>query len=756
MSKRLPNQGKKDTRKEVIKRIDAQVSEVSKQLKERILQNPHLHRQGGRDNVIVESISVKGACVPEKEMCTFAVEGIFKYQNKQYRATDLIPIRVGDICNGLQKRPSIPLNELAFLEQDGDDNEYIAKRILSKVAVKVPEIISEMYRQVMNNQFTDVEQVMRDNSGRYRGVISAQRFIRQLDQDKERAWKKRFQAALNDYLYKPPNAKYSLNCASIEFTAISDTNIEVRYKIEKRNSYCPSEKIDSSFVITLPSCEDYESLRNAFNRAVQKKIISIVQELWGQNSQYAERYDYKTCLAMSNINPISASVARLIGECLKPCEQKIDGPYVAVVGRRGNEGIAIERMGWNYHITFPVGRDIVLQSDGDSISMQRVPVNPYEKAETMKNKPLPSNIVDLYCFASYLDTAYTEDINEKNLQASSPCIIIEIGKETVNFFVGKYRICLTRAGFSRNRNFPKLDDWTDNNSAYDFAQAIIQQAISVSKEADAICSNRLFTPEEVQILEFVKTSKKAGIFMIKNNVRSDNIAEEGISHLVRKLYIGHFLDSVVTRDAKGALTLYALNPIFQNVDFWEYNKVLYDTSSTSLYNLDDFPYLKPNAQETLLQSILSDEESKEEDVLRAFNLLLQMPQETVERLCKESPIVWRLNDLSDAGATYVEMALQKTTGNGELGKQVFAGKVYSQFENLAAEGTIENTQKIADLIMETNPDIVNGFFETEAGKQYLSSCDKEQREILADALVCVPACHELNAKIVGTTDSKNK
>ena len=192
-------------------------------------------------------------------------------------------------------------------------------------------------------------------------------------------------------------------------------------------------------------------------------------------------------------------------------------------------------------------------------------------------------------------------------------------------------------------------------------------------------------------------------------------------------------------------TTYYVNPKFINVPFGRY---------VTSYTLEDVAYLNTETQKEVIKREFERKSLKLEEALHLVEAMWMLPKYAIEELCQDELIRSKIFALPARDIDFIRTMLCPAVGNKTI-QNIFAERDYQQFEKLAASVTQRRVEKIADMIMEAEPQTVNAFFKEDIGTRFLAECKPKQLEYLADALFCATGCKMLYKRVEKMLQKEN-
>lgn len=604
--------------------------------------------------------------------------------------------------------------------------------LFMKAEARLPEVISQILVLAENPDAEHMQPLLKGEKTPYEKAIPAVDFVSYYNANCSSQLKQKIEQALNGAHQKKPG--YHAVCDAAEFGKKGNNIavLKIRYCI--CNAYTHPQGDYYEVDLKLKLSVDMDDLTKYVDTEIDNMLPAIVEQIW--QSDPLERYDFQICRQRHDESDVHAFVDDLITNTLKVLRKEIKKRHFSYSFELPTKNIFIEKRDNSFYICFPMGDDVPLKPSNGNLLDQHLEENYYNVMTLPEVQPIPSNVIQWHHFCQYLSKAYERALSKNKKIQAYPTITVMVDLHDVRVSVGSYKARFSPRGITCRKDFPTLKTKQPEN-AYELADVFISQAIAIAEEINEVVDSICLRPVEAEILFFLIDNPNSSISYICWGVKAADVISKNYPHYIQRLLQADLICEKTMSNTYAVYTTYYVNPKFINVPFGRY---------VTSYTLEDVAYLNTETQKEVIKREFERKSLKLEEALHLVEAMWMLPKYAIEELCQDELIRLKIFALPARDIDFIRTMLCPAVGNKTIQK-IFAERDYQQFEKLAASVTQRRVEKIADMIMEAEPQTVNAFFKEDIGTRFLTECKPKQLEYLADALFCATGCKMLYKRV---------
>ena len=614
------------------------------------------------------------------------------------------------------------------------DEEELKDQLVSMVEGKLPDAIRRTLLRSNNPDIEHLQPLLAGEIFPYQKAISASVFAKYYNFNCIPQLKQR----ITDTLAKAAKKRkdYYAVCIMAEFSNEKENDsVSLKIICNLCNDYIHPKEFIYKMTFKLKLTEDMEELIKNVDAEIEEALPTIISRIW--QGEFPEKYDLQICHKRRNESATHAFVDDLITDTLEPYSSGFKSEYITCSIKYSMKNIYIEKKEKGFYICLPVGEDIPLKPSNGKLMEQHVVANYYNVMTSPKKQPIPANMMQWCLFSQYLSQVYERVLSKKKMKSQYPRIQVNVNTTVVTVIVVSYQARITPRGITfQNNTFPTLEGQNPDN-AYDLADAIIRQAIMATDEANKAAADMHLRPIEAKILSFLRDNPNSSITFICSSLKTADVLAKSYPYYIQKLLQEDVISAKSVTGTYVVYEAYYVTPKYVNVPFDHY---------VTSYTLEDVPYLNANTQKEIIKREFERKSLKLQQALPVFDAMWRLSKKAIEELCQDEVIRSKIFAMPARDIDFIRTMLCPAVGDKTVQK-IFAERDYQQLEELAASVTQCRVEKIADMIMEVEPQTVNTFFKEDIGTRFLAECKPKQLEYLADALFCADGCKTLYKRV---------
>lgn len=604
--------------------------------------------------------------------------------------------------------------------------------LIMKAEARLPEVISQILVQAENPDMEHMQPLLEGEKTPYEKAIPAIDLVKYYNANCSSQLKQKIEQAIDGS--KKKKTGYHAVCDAAEFGKKGNDSVILKIRYCVCNAYTQPEKDGCEVALKLKLSADMDDLIKYVDAELDNILPTIVEQVWQRN--FPEKYDFQICHQRHDESDIHAFVDDLITNALKVRSKDIKTNHFSCSFDRPTQNICIEKRDNSFFICCPMGEDVPLKPSNGKLLDQHIEKNYYNVMASPKKQPIPSNAIQWHHFCQYLSGAYERALSKKKKLQTYPTITVRVNVDAVFVSVGSYKARFTPRGITFRKHFPTLETKKPEN-AYELADAIISQAIVLTEDINKVVDGICLRPIEIEILSFLRNNPNSSMTFLCSSLKTADVFAKNYPYYIQRLIQAGLLSAKSVNGTYLVYEAYYVNPKYVNVPFEHY---------VTSYTLEDVPYLNVDKQKEVIKSEFERKSLKLEQALPVFDAMWRLPKKAIEELCQDEMIRSKIFAMPARDIDFIRTMLCPAVGDKTVQK-IFAERDHQQLEELAASVTQRRVEKIADMIMEVEPQTVNTFFKEDIGTRFLAECKPKQLECLADALCCAAGCKTLYKRI---------
>lgn len=520
----------------------------------------------------------------------------------------------------------------------------------------------------------------------------------------------------------------------INYQVVNSHKLTVKFNVSVTGNYFNKISSPGDFTFEVPISRDIESVAEMFNNVAVTYAETAILKIW--DAPREEKYRIVNCRTDKN-DELCKGITKIMREYLDLRIGNIDSRFVNARVLWNDSPTCIVRDADQYFLSFS--------------GVQRVPLEP-------KNKPLlEQHVVDLYDvlsdpehalppahegqwirFAEYLVKEYERQLSAENLLKYAEPIKLRCCGTACTISVGENRMVVKGNDIRSDGKFAYYgsESLGDYASAADLAATIVAATIEIVRKLNFLDPWDRVNHAEAQILAYLKQHPNSTMTTLKQHILIDDVLAKSIPDLVDDLKNKGYISAATTSNRYGYYELLFIDPQYKRVDF---------SSVVRPYDIDDINYLKPEYRISVVRkAFISMTDETLSSVLEALHAL---SKKDVLAFCQDEKVQAKLLKLSPCDSDFVRTTLTQVLGSKKQVQGIFTERDIAKLEALTANKTLDGAESLCDFLAETDSQLINTFFKSDTGKQYLEDCPRESLEMLADTLFCIQGCKLLYNRV---------
>lgn len=511
---------------------------------------------------------------------------------------------------------------------------------------------------------------------------------------------------------------------NISYHILPQNKIEVTCVAMLLSNAFPAVKLGGQFQYAVPLSRTLEPVIADFEKKVEKCVDPLLQELW--MSDTPDKLDINRCRSNSNDDELFRSITKMMRNYMDPHIKKINAKFTKarVNWKDGKDYIA--QRGDTYYLFFDKDVFVPLAPKEAPLNKQHI-ADDYDPRKDPEHTAAPRHEGEWIRFAEYLAEQYEKRLRKENLLDYTMPVNME--------FKGiRADVSIANGALSFSSMNGKIGGHIYTVSQ--LMEIIINSAIEWIKRMNMMLPNSYVTAAEAKLITYLKLHPKTSATELKKNVPLEDINSQSVLDFIRAFQNNYYISTQTARDVYGTYNVLSLNPLYKSIRFSDYVRP---------YNLNDIEYLILPLKISVLSKAL--EEMNPESWPDVLNALQHLTKKNIVNLFNDTIVQRKLDECTSDDIDFIKASLMQLHNGTQIVQEIFAERDIKQMEMLASESITDNTETIADMLLELDATTINAFFRRDIGAKYLENCQTEQLEILADALVCIDGCTLLKNKI---------